>query len=104
MIAAIHRWWASRAVDPRTWDFTRPRWGHALSRLTQNGDGTFTALGHGPLGYGPPGSVEYIRRGDSLLVAMASGKTGRYLVLHISYFWDPPDMFKATIQFTGYES
>ena len=41
--------------------------------------------------------------GDILLSSMQSGKIGRYRILDIEYYRDPPDMFSASTYWDGYE-
>lgn len=88
-----------------THDYTKSMWGHALSTWHSIGDeGKYTVLGHGPHGvkamFGE--RTPQIAKGDVIQVKMESGKIGSATVEEIEYFRDPPDMFKATLQFTEY--
>lgn len=68
-------------------------WGHAISMVKQNKDGSVFIMGHG----------RGITQDSYLLVQMASEKTGYMQILDISYFSNPTDMWEATAKFVGYD-
>ncbi len=96
---------------PRTHDYRKSMWGHSLHspqvkvrmlprtlwerlRFKRAEHAQYlTALGHGD-----------VRKGDDVLVALKSGKTGRFTVQEIDRFCDPDDMFDIKrADFIGYE-
>lgn len=87
--------------NPRTHDYTRMIWGHALQGLKmipvyreptfwqrlcgqtrEHVSNDLTCTGHGS-----------VRKGDSILIEMASGKIAKWLVEDIKHYRDPDDMF-----------
>lgn len=87
---------------PRTHDYTRMMWGHALQNLKmipvyskptiwdrlrgkkpEHVSNDLTCTGHGS-----------VRKGDSITIEMASGKIAKWLVEDIEQYRDPDDMFK----------
>lgn len=98
--------------NPRTHDYRKMFWGHALQGMEMVpvfGTVTFWQRLRGILpehisndlkctGHGD------VRKGDFLLIAMASDKTARFKVEEIEHYRDPDDMFKINkASFVGYE-
>ena len=73
-------------------DYTEQFWGHSISNLNPQKDGTLNMMGHG----------ENIKKGDTLTMKMNSGKIGKFEVKSIAYFRDPADMFSMNAQFMDY--
>ena len=73
-------------------DYTEPFWGHQISNLNPQADGTLNMMGHG----------ENIKKGDTLTMNMRSGKIGKFKVKSIAYFRDPADMFRMNAELIEY--
>lgn len=74
---------------PTTHDYTRRYWGHDYTIREVRDDGrSLTAMGWGC----------GIEEGHFLLLRNGAGST-RYLVRHIRYMADPPDMWSASLEF-----
>ncbi len=85
---------------PATHDYTRGKrgWGHDYTFSPKAGGAFGLATGWGPRD-GPR-----IEAGDYLLLEQENPPPGardstRYLVRGVEYFVDPPDMWKATLEF-----
>lgn len=74
-------------------EYVIQHWGHAISMIRPEKDGTVFMMGHGL----------DIKRGDHLMVKMGSGKIGYMEVHSIHYFDDPSDMWKAITKFHSYK-
>ena len=72
----------------RTHDYTHPVWGHDVSITTVRSNGILDVCGWG----------HGVREGDFLIVSHGDGTT-RYQVVWITYYDDPPDMWKAELVF-----
>lgn len=73
-------------------DYTTQSWGHELLQVSQNKNGTLSMMGHG-VG---------IKKNDTLLMKMNSGRVGRLKVRAVSYLQEPADMWTVTAKLEGY--
>lgn len=83
---------------PATHDyFSRECFGHSYTFTPIDGGILGVAIGWGPLPC-PGDDFELIKAGDYLLLKNGERPT-RYRVTEISYYDDPPDMWKAKLMF-----
>lgn len=77
---------------PTQHDYTKQCWGHQLVQVSQNKNGTLNMTGHGT----------GIKKNDTLLLKMNSGRIGQLKVRAVSYLQDPADMWTMTAKLEGY--
>ncbi len=76
---------------PVTHDYRGRSWGHDYV-FTATADGQGTMQGWGPRG-------GHIEAGDYLILATDDPQGTRYRVEAVSYYHDPPDMWRARVSF-----
>ena len=78
-----------RNGDPETHDYTKRGWGHDYTFDPRRGglEGRMMGWGFG------------IQEGDFLILSRKDGGSTRYRVTHIQYYRDPPDMWRADVEF-----
>jgi MioC protein len=75
--------------DHKEHDYTQPEWGHSFNIIkSENGGHRLKVVGWG-LG---------IKKKDYLILPNEGGTT-RYRVTEINYYFDPRDMWNATLEF-----
>lgn len=79
-------------AKPTQHDYTKQCWGHAISQVSQNKNGTLNMMGHGT----------GIKKNDTLTMKMNSGRIGQFKVMSVSYLQDPADMWTMNAKFEGY--
>lgn len=80
-------------------DFTSPGWGHHFSVWEPLPEDVDPTIAPGTRFYG---HALGLRKGDTVLLAMRSGKTARWRINEIEYKSDPYDMFWARASLVGY--
>ena len=73
-------------------DFTKQCWGHSINQVSRNANGTLSMMGFG-LG---------IKKNDTLIMKMNSGRVAQFKVMSIGYLQDPSDMWTMTAKAEGY--
>lgn len=79
-------------AKPTQHDYTKQCWGHAISQVSKNTNGTLSMMGHG----------EGIKKNDTLIMNMSSGRVAQFKVMTVSYMQNPPDMWTMNAKFEGY--
>lgn len=79
-------------AKPTQHDYTKQCWGHSIGQVSRNTNGTLSMMGHGT----------GIKKTDTLIMNMNSGRIAQFKVMSVRYLQDPPDMWTMNAKFEGY--
>lgn len=84
-------------MEPRTHDYTSRSWGHDYVISEVRGGGKVLVC----FGWGPDAKTKM--RSSDFVILPNKDDTTRYRITDISYYRDPPDMWRARLEFAPRE-
>lgn len=83
-------------MDSKEWDYRKPSWGHDINIFGEPKHGYYRVMGFA----GDP--FRRMRNGDTVLLKMQSGKTGRFVMSSVEPVQSVDDGYKGKMAFLDY--